>query len=78
MLTALAPLKWWILRHYFWPIVFTLAVTFVVLTGLLYRLILLFPLRSTGRKLTHVDHQFSSPEAFHPMRVDGGQTRAAA
>jgi len=62
-LTALAPLKWWILRHYAWPIVSTLAVTFAVLTATLYRLLLLVPLRNTGRKLTHVDHQLSSPDA---------------
>ncbi len=61
-LTALAPFKWWILRHYAWPIVCTLAWTYVVLTGLIYRLILLVPLRSTGRKLTHVDHQLSSSD----------------
>lgn len=63
-LTALAPLKWWILRHYAWRILFTLAATFAVLTGTLYRLILLVPLRSTGRKLTHVDQQLSSPDTI--------------
>jgi len=61
-LAGLAPLKWWILRHYGGAIAGAVGVMFVILTGALYRLFLLLPLRQTGRKLTHVDRQLSSSD----------------
>jgi hypothetical protein len=61
-LEGLAPLKWWILRHYGWAIAGVVGVMFVILTGSLYQVFLLVPLRQTGRKLTHVDRQLSSSD----------------
>jgi hypothetical protein len=61
-LAALAPLKWWIARHYAWQIAGVATITFAVLTGVSYRVSLMLPLRHTGRKLTHVDRQLSTSD----------------
>jgi len=63
-LVFLAPYKWWIVHQYGAAIAGFLAVLFCNLVGLAYWLSVLLPLRHTGRKLTHVDHQLHTHDAI--------------
>jgi hypothetical protein len=74
-LVYLAPYKWWIVHQYGTTIAGFLAVFFLNLVGLAYWLSVLLPLRHTGRKLTHVDHQLPTTDAIFDDWADPEEPR---